>query len=76
MPAAKRECDFGEVEGVPAGNSFKNFGELYQAGVHGMRRAGIHIEKGGPYSIVLSDGGYDDEDQGETIPRRQFLLPS
>ncbi|KAF9457853.1 PUA-like domain-containing protein [Collybia nuda] len=58
----------GEIPGFPVGSSWPSRVECSQAGVHAPLRAGIHGNAtDGAYSIVLSGGYEDDEDNGETI---------
>ncbi len=59
---------FGHVPGYPEGSLFCDREELYEAGVHRHRQAGIAgSQKEGAESIVLSGGYEDDQDFGNTI---------
>ncbi|KAF8071678.1 PUA-like domain-containing protein [Lyophyllum atratum] len=56
----------GEIPGYPVGSKFPNRDALSAAGVHAPLRAGIHgAAEYGAYSVVMSHGYEDDEDQGE-----------
>ncbi|KAG6918655.1 hypothetical protein DXG01_012776 [Tephrocybe rancida] len=58
----------GEISGYPVGSTFRDRNELSSTGVHAPLRAGIHGNKqDGAYSVVLSYGYEDDEDEGETF---------
>jgi putative restriction endonuclease len=58
---------FGDVPGVPAGNSFTSRREAADAGVHRPLQAGISGgSQTGAESIVVPGGYEDDEDHGET----------
>ncbi|KAI6024905.1 SRA-YDG [Pisolithus microcarpus] len=61
---------YGHVPGYPVGSTFKTKEELWRAGVHVQRQAGIHgdaTENGGAFSICLSEGYEDNIDGGEKI---------
>ncbi|KAG6810127.1 hypothetical protein H0H92_013185 [Tricholoma furcatifolium] len=58
----------GEIPGYPVGSKFKNRADLVSSGVHALLRAGIHGNStDGAYSVVLSYGYEDDNDDGETL---------
>ncbi|KAG6888824.1 hypothetical protein C0995_005697 [Termitomyces sp. Mi166 len=58
----------GEIPGYPVGSRFANRADLSGAGVHAPLRSGIHGNQvDGAYSVVLSYGYEDDEDNGETF---------
>ncbi|KAG6816453.1 hypothetical protein H0H87_005936 [Tephrocybe sp. NHM501043] len=60
----------GHIPGYPVGSTFENRAELSAAGVHAPLRAGIHgNQEDGAYSVVLSYGYEDDDDNGETLYR-------
>ncbi|KAJ6590566.1 PUA-like domain-containing protein [Mycena vulgaris] len=54
---------------VPVGLMFADRGDLYDAGVHGHKEAGIFGTKGddGAFSIVLNQGYEDDDDRGDVM---------
>lgn len=59
---------FGAVDGVSPGDWFKDRIELYEAGVHRHKEAGIvGGGKEGAESIVISGGYIDDQDRGDVI---------
>ncbi|KAI6110519.1 SRA-YDG [Pisolithus croceorrhizus] len=61
---------YGHIPGYPVGSTFKTKEELWRAGVHVQRQAGIHgdaSENGGAFSICLSEGYEDNIDSGERI---------
>jgi len=65
-PGRPNAKTFGHIEGSPVGTIFKDRVACAAAGVHAPTRAGIHGNKeDGCYSIVLSYGYEDDEDNGE-----------
>ncbi|KAG5642721.1 hypothetical protein DXG03_002297 [Asterophora parasitica] len=58
----------GEIPNNPVGTTYKNREELCAAGVHAPLRAGIHgTHEDGAYSVVMSYGYEDDEDNGDTF---------
>ncbi|KAJ7716579.1 PUA-like domain-containing protein [Mycena maculata] len=59
----------GDIPGVPVGLMFADREDLYDAGVHGHKEAGIFgtRDDDGAYSIVLNQGYEDDDDRGDTI---------
>lgn len=59
---------FGHVPGYPPGSLFASRAELFEAGVHRHRRAGIAgSRREGAESVVLSGGYEDDEDLGDVV---------
>ncbi|XP_071548103.1 E3 ubiquitin-protein ligase UHRF1-like [Panulirus ornatus] len=59
---------FGPVPGIEVGTSWKFRLQASEAGVHRPHVAGIHgRENEGAYSIVLSGGYEDDEDNGDSF---------
>ncbi|KAL0949553.1 hypothetical protein HGRIS_009602 [Hohenbuehelia grisea] len=64
-------CDpktHGHIPGVPIGSTWKNREDCSKAGVHSPLRGGIAGNKNdGAFSVVLSGGYEDDEDNGEDI---------
>lgn len=59
---------FGHVAGYPPGSLFASRTELFEAGVHRHRQAGICGSQGeGAESVVLSGGYEDDQDFGDVI---------
>lgn len=61
---------YGHIPGYPVYSTFKTKEELWRAGVHVQRQAGIHgdtSENGGAFSICLSEGYEDNKDNGDTI---------
>ncbi|KAI4294173.1 hypothetical protein K525DRAFT_291199 [Schizophyllum commune Loenen D] len=59
---------YGGIPGIPPGTGFPNRKALRASGVHAEVRAGIFAEKyrDGAYAVLLN-GGYADQDHGETI---------
>ncbi|KAF7336088.1 E3 ubiquitin-protein ligase UHRF1 [Mycena sanguinolenta] len=59
----------GDLTGLPVGLMFADREDIFNAGLHGHKVAGIFGTKGdgGAFSIVLNEGYEDDEDMGETI---------
>ncbi|KAJ7484719.1 PUA-like domain-containing protein [Mycena latifolia] len=59
----------GDISGVPVGMLFADRSDLYDAGVHGIKEAGIFGTKDddGAFSIVLNEGYEDDDDRGNVI---------
>ncbi|TRM57271.1 PUA-like domain-containing protein [Schizophyllum amplum] len=59
---------YGDIPGIPPGTIFADRKALKESGVHAVVRQGIHAEKlaSGAYSVLVN-GGYHDDDQGETI---------
>lgn len=67
-PPERNPNVYGEIPGFPVGSTFVNRIECSEAGVHGPWRAGIHgNQHDGAFSVVLSGGYEDDEDDGNTI---------
>ena len=59
---------FGHVPGYPPGSLFETRQELFEAGVHRHRQAGIAgSQSEGAESVVLSGGYEDDNDFGNVI---------
>jgi len=61
---------YGHIPNVPFGTLFRNREELLRAGVHAQNQAGIHGDSkdgGGAFSICLSGGYEDNQDNGDKI---------
>ncbi|KAJ7076064.1 PUA-like domain-containing protein [Mycena belliarum] len=58
-----------DIPGAPIGMLFADREDLYNAGVHGHKEAGIFgtSSDGGAFSIVLNQGYEDDDDRGDVI---------
>ncbi|KAE9401455.1 hypothetical protein BT96DRAFT_602631 [Gymnopus androsaceus JB14] len=63
-----RTYSYGKVPGIEVGTILKSRKECSDLGLHGPTQAGIHGNAvHGAYSVVLSGGYEDDEDNGESF---------
>lgn len=58
---------YGEIEGFPAGATFRDRRQLRTAGLHRPLQAGIDFAPGQPAASVVLSGVYPDEDEGDFI---------
>ncbi|KAK7018449.1 PUA-like domain-containing protein [Favolaschia claudopus] len=63
----KVQPKYGALPGIKVGAVFEFRRDLHQAGMHLGLIAGISGSKAGAYSIVLSGGYEDDNDEGDTF---------